>query len=241
LGSNLVVSDAARDLETTQEPPKRSNWLGRTASAADQPIDRSNAITIRFVTPKFLRPLIKFASFIGPGFMIAVAYIDPGNYSTDVSAGAQSRYALLFVVLMANLFAVFLQSLCIKLGTVTGRNLAEMCRLHLPRWLNIILYLFIETAIIATDMAEVCQLPFSTTYLHQWTYVDSGDRNRHRAKSAFEHPSRCRMCSHYGRCSFAFIVLSTRWVYDGTPSFRVIRHGAGIRCDNLFLYSTISD
>ena len=87
--------------------------------------------------------------------MVSVAYIDPGNYSTDVAAGSTFRFRLLFIVLMSNLFAIFLQSLCIKLGTVTGLNLAEHCRAHLPRWLNITLYLFAEAAIIATDIAEV--------------------------------------------------------------------------------------
>ena len=87
--------------------------------------------------------------------MIAVAYIDPGNYATDVAAGATFRFRLLFIVLMSNLFAIFLQSLCIKLGSVTGLNLAEHCKAHLPKWLNILLYLFAEAAIIATDIAEV--------------------------------------------------------------------------------------
>ncbi|KAL4891921.1 transporter protein Smf2 [Aspergillus ambiguus] len=99
--------------------------------------------------------IVKFSRFIGPGFLIAVAYIDPGNYSTDIAAGAEFRYALLFIVLLSNLFAIFLQSLCIKLGTVTGLNLAENCREHLPKWLVIILYIFAEAAIIATDIAEV--------------------------------------------------------------------------------------
>ncbi|WZH49421.1 natural resistance-associated macrophage protein [Fusarium acuminatum] len=99
--------------------------------------------------------LIKFFSFIGPGFMIAVAYIDPGNYATDIAAGASYRFKLLFIVLLSNLFAIFLQSLAIKLGTVSGLNLAEACRAFLPRWLNLILYVFAEVAIIATDIAEV--------------------------------------------------------------------------------------
>ncbi|EFQ33905.1 metal ion transporter metal ion transporter [Colletotrichum graminicola] len=99
--------------------------------------------------------VIKFGSFIGPGFMISVAYIDPGNYSTGVAAGATYRFRLLFVVLLSNLFAIFLQSLCTKLGTVTGLNLAEACRAFLPRWLNYVLYAFAEIAIIATDIAEV--------------------------------------------------------------------------------------
>ncbi|KAH6957254.1 natural resistance-associated macrophage protein-domain-containing protein [Fusarium avenaceum] len=96
-----------------------------------------------------------FFSFIGPGFMIAVAYIDPGNYATDIAAGASYRFKLLFIVLLSNLFAIFLQSLAIKLGTVSGLNLAEACRAFLPRWLNLILYVFAEIAIIATDIAEV--------------------------------------------------------------------------------------
>ncbi|ETN46273.1 uncharacterized protein HMPREF1541_00457 [Cyphellophora europaea CBS 101466] len=99
--------------------------------------------------------LIKYAQFVGPGFLIAVAYIDPGNYATDVEAGASTKYRHLFIVLMSNLFAIFLQSLCIKLGSVTGLNLAENCRKHLPRWLNLVLYVLAEAAIIATDIAEV--------------------------------------------------------------------------------------
>lgn len=80
---------------------------------------------------------------------------DAGNYATDVAAGASFRFQLLFIVLMSNIFAILLQSLCIKLGTVTGMNLAENCKAHLPRWLNYILYFLGESAIIATDIAEV--------------------------------------------------------------------------------------
>ncbi|TVY84866.1 Manganese transporter SMF1 [Lachnellula suecica] len=86
---------------------------------------------------------------------ISVAYIDPGNYSTDVAAGATYRFKLLFIVLMSNIFAIFLQSLCIKLGSVSGLNLAEACKEFLPKWLNIFLYIMAEAAIIATDIAEV--------------------------------------------------------------------------------------
>lgn len=79
-----------------------------------------------------------------------------GNYATDVAAGATFRFKLLFIVLMSNIFAIFLQSLCIKLGSVTGMNLAENCKANLPPWLNYVLYVFAESAIIATDIAEVC-------------------------------------------------------------------------------------
>lgn len=99
--------------------------------------------------------LAKYIKFIGPGFMVSVAYIDPGNYSTDIAAGAATRFKLLFVTLMSNIFAILLQSLAVRLGTVTGLNLAEHCRAHLPRSLNIILYIMGEAAIIATDIAEV--------------------------------------------------------------------------------------
>lgn len=97
----------------------------------------------------------KFGRFVGPGFLVAVAYIDPGNYATDVAAGAETKYALLFIIMVSNLFAVFLQSLSVQLGSVTGLNLAENCKAHLPRWLTVLLYIFAESAIIATDIAEV--------------------------------------------------------------------------------------
>ena len=111
--------------------------------------------SVRHFMQRSVQALAKYGKFVGPGFMIAVAYIDPGNYSTDVAAGASTKFGLLFIVLMSNVFAIFLQSLCVKLGTVTGLNLAEHCRAHLPKWLNLTLYVFGESAIIATDIAEV--------------------------------------------------------------------------------------
>lgn len=104
---------------------------------------------------KILGALKKYASFIGPGVMVSVAYMDPGNYSTAVSSGADYEYKLLIVIFMSNVFAVILQCLCVKLGTVTGLDLAEMCRLTLPWWLNLFMYVCAELAIIATDLAEV--------------------------------------------------------------------------------------
>ena len=99
--------------------------------------------------------LVKYGKFVGPGFMISVAYIDPGNYATAVAAGATYRFRLLFMVLASNIIAIFLQSLCTKLGTVTGMNLAENCKANFPPWLNYTLYFFAESAISATDIAEV--------------------------------------------------------------------------------------
>lgn len=104
---------------------------------------------------KIWAALLKYSSFIGPGLMISVAYIDPGNYSTDVAAGALFRFKLLFVVFLSNLIAMFLQCLAAKLGSVTGLDLAQNCRQHFPYWLCVILYILSEAAIIATDLAEV--------------------------------------------------------------------------------------
>lgn len=87
--------------------------------------------------------------------MVAVAYMDPGNYATGVSAGAANRFSLLFITLISSIMAVFLQSLCIKLGTVTGYDLARCCREYLPKKLNWVLWFLAECAIIATDVAEV--------------------------------------------------------------------------------------
>ena len=106
-------------------------------------------------THRVLQVLIKYAKFVGPGVMISVAYIDPGNYATDVAAGATYRFKLLVMVMVSNIFAIFLQSLCIKMGSVTGLNLAEIIKENTPRWLNYTLYIFGEAAIIATDIAEV--------------------------------------------------------------------------------------
>ena len=97
----------------------------------------------------------KYASFIGPGIMVSVAYMDPGNYSTAVSAGTDYEYKLLVVCFLSNVFAVILQCLCVKLGTITGLDLAEMCRMVLLRWLNLFMYVCAEIAIVATDLAEV--------------------------------------------------------------------------------------
>lgn len=104
---------------------------------------------------KMKASMVKYSSFIGPGLMVSVAYMDPGNYATGITAGASNRYSLLFIVFLSNIIAIFLQSLCVKLGSVTGYDLARCCREYLPRKLNIVLWILAECAIIATDVAEV--------------------------------------------------------------------------------------
>ena len=97
----------------------------------------------------------KYSRFIGPGLMVSVAYMDPGNYSTAVAAGSAYKFNLLFLILLSNCLAVFLQILAAKLGAVTGLDLAANCKAHFSRRTNLILYCLTEIAIIATDLAEV--------------------------------------------------------------------------------------
>jgi manganese transport protein len=93
--------------------------------------------------------------FLGPAFIAAVAYIDPGNFATNISGGAQFGYLLLWVVLAANLIAMLVQTQSAKLGIATGRNLAELCRARFSRRTSIGLWLQAEVVAMATDIAEV--------------------------------------------------------------------------------------
>ncbi|KAI9373814.1 natural resistance-associated macrophage protein-domain-containing protein [Aspergillus egyptiacus] len=162
-GAGISVSERSLPNPEQDEPALKPKSGGAIAAySGHQPEENSDSSrhplkrsSVSSYYHYIVQSIIRFSRFVGPGFLIAVAYIDPGNYATDVAAGAEYRYALLFIVLLSNLFAIFLQSLCIKLGTVTGLNLAENCREHLPKWLVITLYVFAEAAIIATDIAEV--------------------------------------------------------------------------------------
>ncbi|MBW8361040.1 MAG: Nramp family divalent metal transporter [Kaistella sp.] len=97
----------------------------------------------------------KLMAFAGPGLMIAVGYMDPGNWATDIAGGAQFGYTLLSVILISNLFAMILQHLSLKLGIVAERDLAQACRDHFNPTTNFILWVFCEIAIAACDLAEV--------------------------------------------------------------------------------------
>ena len=99
--------------------------------------------------------LVHFLKFMGIGIVVGVAYIDPGNWGTDIAAGSKFGYSLLWVVVMSNLMGMLLQYLSSKLGIVTGRSLAENCRHNLARWKSLSLWGTAEIAAIATDLAEV--------------------------------------------------------------------------------------
>lgn len=97
----------------------------------------------------------KVLAFAGPGLMVAVGYMDPGNWATDLAGGARFGYTLLCVILISNLMAMLLQHLAVKLGVVTGRDLAQACRDHYPRPVALALWVLCEIAIAACDLAEV--------------------------------------------------------------------------------------
>src|SRR2546423_6882769 len=97
----------------------------------------------------------KLFAFAGPGYLVAVGYMDPGNWATDLAGGAKYGYALLSVVMISNLMAILLQHLCIKLGVATGRDLAQACRDHYSKPTVLFLWVLCEIAIAACDLAEV--------------------------------------------------------------------------------------
>ena len=97
----------------------------------------------------------RFLAFIGPGYLVAVGYMDPGNWATSLAGGAAFGYTLLFVALLSNIMAILLQSLCARLAVASGRDLAQACRDAFLKWMSVPLWIFAELAIIATDLAEV--------------------------------------------------------------------------------------
>jgi len=97
----------------------------------------------------------KLFAFTGPGLMVAVGYMDPGNWATDLAGGAQFGFALLHVILISNFMAILLQHLALKLGIVTSRDLAQACRDHYSKPVAMVLFVLCEIAIVACDLAEV--------------------------------------------------------------------------------------
>src|SRR5690348_3879604 len=131
-----------------------------TASAASDPAPERPTLTERTVMraratlaggPGGVRTALAFA---GPAVIASIAYMDPGNFATNIQAGAKYGYGLLWVVLTANVIAMLFQALSAKLGIVTGRNLAELCRDHFPKPVVFVMWVVSEIAAMATDLAE---------------------------------------------------------------------------------------
>ena len=124
-----------------------STWRKPRGDAALAEVHRSVALPIGTWR--------RFAAFLGPGYMVAVGYMDPGNWATSLAGGSKFGYALLIVALVSNLMAIVLQSLCARLAIASGRDLAQACRDAFPRFVTLPLWFAAEIAIIATDIAEV--------------------------------------------------------------------------------------
>ncbi|MGH7048505.1 MAG: Nramp family divalent metal transporter, partial [Stellaceae bacterium] len=126
----------------------RSEWAKSLAPSLPE-VFRSVAIPTR------ARFWGKFGAFAGPGFLVAVGYIDPGNWATDIAGGSAYGYSLLSAIAISNLLAIFLQALALRLGIATGRDLAQLCRERYSRPVALCLWIGAEIAIIACDLGEV--------------------------------------------------------------------------------------
>ena len=142
------------------EPP----ISGATSEANHSPVGTSVRVTLPPSLPEAHRTipfssgaswLRKIMAFAGPGYLVAVGYMDPGNWATDIAGGSKFAYTLLSVILISNLMAMFLQALSAKLGIATGRDLAQSCREHYSRRTGIFFWIVCELAIAACDLAEV--------------------------------------------------------------------------------------
>jgi manganese transport protein len=134
------MSTSFKSAEETRTPGIAD---GKTLEAAGRALDGRLKPGIRRLIP-----------FMGPAFVASVAYIDPGNFATNIQAGSEFGYMLLWVVVASNLMAMLIQTLSAKLGIATGKNLAELCRLRFPPFVAIAMWILMELVAMATDLAE---------------------------------------------------------------------------------------
>lgn len=147
------MSDQRSDAPTHKSVPSKA-WRFSRHDDAERPSLPEVFSSVR-VPEGSTTWLKRFLAFVGPGYMVSVGYMDPGNWATDLQGGAQYGYTLLCVIMLSNLMAILLQALSARLGIATGRDLAQACRDHFPPALNVVLWLACELAIIACDLAEV--------------------------------------------------------------------------------------
>ena len=126
---------------------------------AGEDVKRGDAVTVSSAAAILSgesrrRGLARLWPFLGPAFIASIAYVDPGNFATNIDAGAKFGYTLLWVVVISNLMAVLVQTLSAKLGIATGYNLGELCRLHFPRPVVWAMWVLMEVVAMATDLAE---------------------------------------------------------------------------------------
>jgi len=145
-----MLRDVSHDLDATaasSAAPVESGWRRNRGLASLSEVNAS--IPVSGSTWR------RLAAFFGPGYLVAVGYMDPGNWATSLAGGSKFGYALLFIALLSNVMAILLQALCARLAVATGRDLAQACRDSYPRPVGWVLWLLAEFAIVATDLAEV--------------------------------------------------------------------------------------
>ena len=139
----------AAELEAAHREARAQGW--RRPSREPSLADVFGTIRTRPTGPLWK----KLVAFLGPGYLVAVGYMDPGNWATSLAGGSKFGYALLSIALLFNIMAIILQALCARLGIATRRDLAQACRDAFPRWVSYPLWGLAELAICATDLAEV--------------------------------------------------------------------------------------
>lgn len=156
MGENGLLDCSLLESDSAMHHPMRSirrlpAFLPRTATAPFCPSEIQRTVRIPLGASLWQR----FRRYAGVGFLVSVGYMDPGNWATDIEAGSRFGYGLLSVVLVASLVAMVLQTLCVRLGVVSGRDLAQLSRERFPAAINISLWALAQIAIIACDFAEV--------------------------------------------------------------------------------------
>lgn len=136
--------------ESVAEEPKHKFF--QSTEGENKSLDEVNGSVKVPKNAGFWRTLF---AYTGPGILIAVGYMDPGNWITSIAGGAQFKYSLLSVILISSLIAMLLQSMAARLGIVTGKDLAQLTRERTSKTMGIILWLITESAIMATDVAEI--------------------------------------------------------------------------------------
>jgi manganese transport protein len=152
--TQFEVEPSAAETTSNEMPASPKLWSTRaTRNGLALPSLPEAHRTIPFISgASRLRKLLAFA---GPGYLVAVGYMDPGNWATDIAGGSKFGYSLLSVILLSNLMAMFLQALSAKLGIATGRDLAQACRENYSKPTAMFLWIVCEIAIAACDLAEV--------------------------------------------------------------------------------------
>jgi manganese transport protein len=149
MDSRTVASPAGSGGPAAEPGPEAGGWRAARGEPSLSNVFGSVAVARG---GSFWRKLV---GFLGPGYLVAVGYMDPGNWATSLAGGSRFGYALLSVALISNVMAVVLQALCTRLGVGAGRDLAQACRDAYPAWMSFPLWLLAEVAISATDLAEV--------------------------------------------------------------------------------------